>query len=325
MKKKITIIGILLLIAGLVGFLVIQMMYKKAERNVATEQAVIIDATQFATLYKDAADSANKLYLNKTIQLTGIVSSVSNNQENQTDIIITVQDSLPPISCTIDGMYKSINVPDTITIKGICSGILSNINLKNCIVLASKKYTGPIDTLPKLQKPKTQIDTSKNKATKTNTPESITIFKTQKAQIIFDAGGGLEDIKATNNKVEADIDIAGNVNFILAMLEFKFADALMQQHFNEEYVESAKFPTAKFKGKIVNNNEVNINKDGTYKAAIKGQITIHGITKEIQTTALIIVKNQTIKATATLKIILADFAVKSVAADEAVLKISCNF
>jgi polyisoprenoid-binding protein YceI len=325
MKKKLIIVGALLFIAGLVGFLVLQMMYKKAERNVATEQAITINPIQFATLYKNAEDSANKIYLNKTILLNGIISSVSDDQKEQTFITVETSDGLPQINCTIDGRYKSINVPDTITIKGVCTGILTNINLKNCIVLDSKKYTGTIDSLPKTKKIALQLDSLKKKIAESITFKNTPIFKTQKAQITFDAGSGVEDIKAMNNKVEADIDIAGNINFRLAMLEFIFADALMQQHFNEEYVESTKFPTAKFKGKIINNNEVNINKDGAYKAAIKGQLTIHGITKEVQTSALLIVKNQSIKATAALKIILADFAVKSAAADEAVLKITANF
>jgi polyisoprenoid-binding protein YceI len=323
MKKKLIIIGVLLLITALVGFLVIQMMYKKAERNVATEQAIIINPIDFATLYKNAEDSANKLYLNKTLQLSGVIAAISNEQPNQTDVTLKINDSLPLINCTIDGLYKNSNAGDTITIKGINTGILTNINLINCIVIDSKKYTGTV--IKEEQKSTGLIDTLTIKKAQSQQPLLPSVFKTSKAQIVFDAGGGIEDIKATNNQVEASIDIDGNVNFKLAMLQFKFADALMQQHFNEEYVESNKFPTAKFTGKIINNSEVTLLKDGTYKATIKGQLSMHGKTKDVQTIAQIIVKDKKIKATSTLKIILADFAVKSAAADEAELKIGANF
>lgn len=324
MKKKIIIIGILLLLVALVGLLVVKMMYKKAERNVSTEQAITVDPFYFSTLYKNNEDSANKLYLNKIVQLTGIVNEYTTDTTEQHSITIKLADSLPSVICALSNKYKSINVPDTITLKGICAGILSDIKLINCVVIDTKKYNGTIYPNPTEIKTVKKIDTSKNQKTPSEAPLPV-IFKTSKAKVSFDAGGGIEDIKATNNQVEANLDVDGNVNFKLAMLQFKFSDVLMQQHFNEEYVESAKYPTAKFIGKIINNNEVALNKDGNYKASIKGQLTIHGKTKDVQTTAEISVKGKKIKATAVLKIILADYAVKSAAADEAELKITADF
>lgn len=325
MKKKLIIIAILCLIFTLVGFLVAKLMYKKAERNVATEQAVTVDLAEFIRLYKTAEDSANKLYLNKVVQLTGVVDTYNIDIEDLHYLTIQIFDSFPSINCTLTDKYKSIGVADTITLKGICAGIVSDINLIDCDIISNKKYDGKVESDKQAKKSVTSIDTIKKTQTLVQQPTKPTVFKTATAQISFDAGGRLEDIKAVNNKVEANIDVDGNINFKLAMLQFKFADALMQQHFNEEYVESSKFPTAKFIGKIINNNEVHLNKDGTYKAAIKGQLTIHGITKQVQTNALLVVKNQSIKATAAIKIILADFAVKSAAADEAELKIIADF
>jgi polyisoprenoid-binding protein YceI len=325
MKKKLVIIGVLLLITAMVGFLVIKMMYKKAERNVATENAIEVNVKDFVTLFKNFEDSANKLYLNKTIKLTGIISSKSETPDNKTNFIISVNDSLPSIDCTVDALYKSINVPDTITIKAICTGILTNINLSNSILIDSRKYTGEIVPLEKEKTSINTIDTTKTKMPKPEDIITILVFKTNKAQITFDAGGGLEDIKATNNQVEATIDISGNITFKLAMLQFKFADLLMQQHFNEEYVESSKYPTASFIGKIENMDAVKLNTDGSYKATIKGKLTLHGVTKPIETTAQLDVKNQNIKAVSSFKIILANFAVKSAAADEAIIKITANF
>ena len=57
----------------------------------------------------------------------------------------------------------------------------------------------------------------------------------------------------------------------------------MQQHFNEDYMESGKYPKSTFKGKITNINKVNFQKDGTYPVKLKGMLEIHGVKKEIET------------------------------------------
>jgi polyisoprenoid-binding protein YceI len=55
----------------------------------------------------------------------------------------------------------------------------------------------------------------------------------------------------------------------------------MEEHFNENYMESAKFPKATFKGQIANLKDINFTKDGVYNATIEGDLTIHGVTKHI--------------------------------------------
>jgi len=76
------------------------------------------------------------------------------------------------------------------------------------------------------------------------------------------------------------------------MKGFEFDRALMMEHFNENYVESDKFPKAVFKGTIVNNAAVNYAKDGNYPAKVKGQMSLHGETKEIETEGKIISKRR---------------------------------
>lgn len=84
----------------------------------------------------------------------------------------------------------------------------------------------------------------------------------------------------------------------------------MQEHFNENYVESNKFPKAEFKGTITNNSEINYAKSGTYNAKIKGKLTIHGVTKDVETTGTIKVDTDHLKAESVFNIQLSDYDVK---------------
>ena len=79
------------------------------------------------------------------------------------------------------------------------------------------------------------------------------------------------------------------------MKGFEFEKALMQEHFNENYVESEKFPKTTFKGKIENIEAINFTKDGTYPAKISGDMTLHGVTNKVSTTGKFIVKEGKVK------------------------------
>jgi polyisoprenoid-binding protein YceI len=93
------------------------------------------------------------------------------------------------------------------------------------------------------------------------------------------------------------------------MKGFEFDRALMQEHFNENYVESSKFPKAEFKGTILNNEKINYGSEGKYKVEVKGLMTIHGETKEVSTTGEIEVKEGKIKAEANFSVLLADYKI----------------
>ena len=72
----------------------------------------------------------------------------------------------------------------------------------------------------------------------------------------------------------------------------------MQEHFNENYMESSKYPKATFKGTIENISEVNFDQDGTYEVTVNGDMTIHGVTNAFNTTATIEVEEGVISAEA---------------------------
>ncbi len=94
----------------------------------------------------------------------------------------------------------------------------------------------------------------------------------------------VEDIEAHNYQASGIIDTeSGEVVVSVLMKSFKFEKALMQEHFNENYIESDKFPKGKFKGTITNSDEINFQQSGSYIAKMKGTLNIHGVDKEIET------------------------------------------
>ena len=136
-------------------------------------------------------------------------------------------------------------------------------------------------------------------------------FYTKTGKINFFSKASLEDIEAKNKTVTAVIDSkTGAIQFSVQMKGFEFEKQLMQQHFNENYVESDKFPKGEFKGTITNNSDIKYTTDGTYTAKVKGKLTIHGVTKDVETTGTIKVAGGKLDATSAFNILLSDYDIK---------------
>ena len=136
-------------------------------------------------------------------------------------------------------------------------------------------------------------------------------FYTKTGKISFYSKAPLEDIEGKNKTVTAVLDSkSGAMQFAVQMKGFEFEKQLMQQHFNENYVESDKFPKAEFKGAITNNSDINYTKDGTYTAKVKGKLTIHGVTKDVETTGTLKINAGKIDATSTFNVLIADYNIK---------------
>jgi len=117
-------------------------------------------------------------------------------------------------------------------------------------------------------------------------------FFTKSGKIGFYSKAPLESIEAHNKSVTCVLDAkTGNLQFAVLMKGFEFEKALMQEHFNENYVESHKFPKAEFKGQITNTGDINFNKDDSYPVKVKGKLTIHGETRDVETDGTITVKD----------------------------------
>ena len=166
------------------------------------------------------------------------------------------------------------------------------------------------------------------------TVEAQTRFFTRNGKVYFNATAksSPEIVDATNEKATSILDVStGQLEFAVLMKAFIFEKALMEEHFNENYVESDKFPKASFKGSITNLNEINLLKDGIYHAKIIGKLTIHGITRDVQTTSGITVKGNSIYAKSDFKITLMDYGieipsiVKDKVANDATINIQINY
>jgi len=135
------------------------------------------------------------------------------------------------------------------------------------------------------------------------------IFITRNGYIGFFSKTPLEDIKAESRQAYAVIDASKkNLAFTCLVKGFLFKKELMQEHFNENFIESDKFPKANFLGNYT--GDVNLSKDGSYKVQVKGQLTLHGVTQTIDVPATLEVKDSKLIGTTEFKLTPGDFDIK---------------
>jgi len=107
----------------------------------------------------------------------------------------------------------------------------------------------------------------------------------------------VEVIEAHNNQVASVISTkTGSLAFEIINKSFKFERALMEEHFNENYIESGKFPKSTFSGKFTDFDVTNFSKEGSYKVNVEGDLNIHGVKKHIKTPGTIDIKGGKIYA-----------------------------
>jgi len=146
-------------------------------------------------------------------------------------------------------------------------------------------------------------------------------YMTRTGKISFNASSpkSPEKIEAVNNEVSSILNgKTGDFVFQALIKSFKFERELMQQHFNENYMESDKLPKSDFKGKITNIADANLAKDGTYNVTVAGKLTIHGVTNDVSVPGSITVKGKEVTAKAKFSVKMADYkiTVPTVVADK---------
>jgi polyisoprenoid-binding protein YceI len=115
-------------------------------------------------------------------------------------------------------------------------------------------------------------------------------YMTTAGKVQFFSDAPLEDISAVNSNVSSLINILTDSIFVrMKNTGFVFKNALMQEHFNENYMESTKYPHDSFKGKM--NQKIDYSKDGSYPVSATGKLTIHGVEKSETINGTLIVKN----------------------------------
>jgi hypothetical protein len=133
-------------------------------------------------------------------------------------------------------------------------------------------------------------------------------YVTKNGMISFYSEAPMEKIEAVNRQVNTALLVpSGDFVFKVLIKSFNFEKAMMQEHFNENYLESDKYPEATFLGKITNIKDINFKKEGTYPTSVEGKLTIHGQTQFVRQNGTIEIKNGTVIAKARFNILLSDY------------------
>jgi len=136
------------------------------------------------------------------------------------------------------------------------------------------------------------------------------LYMTRSGIIDFFSSTPIEDIKAINNQVSCVLNKeTGQFAFQVPIKAFTFKNALMQEHFNESYLESDIYPKAIFKGDITDWDNVKLSED-SLKILIEGDLTIHGIKNKIKQSGKIWVSSGIIYGESTFSVKLVDYQVK---------------
>ncbi|MEO9485494.1 MAG: YceI family protein [Ekhidna sp.] len=132
-------------------------------------------------------------------------------------------------------------------------------------------------------------------------------FKTSESYIKFYSDAPMEDIEAINKSATSIVDLTSKaIVIVIPIKSFDFKKELMQEHFNENYLESDKYPNATFKGKITDWDE----SEGVSKATAKGTLEIHGVTREVTIEGDIEKSKKSLNLSTVFNIRLEDYKVK---------------
>lgn len=132
------------------------------------------------------------------------------------------------------------------------------------------------------------------------------LFSVSKGTIIFWSDAPLELIKASSNQLKGIFNAEKKqFAFTLNVNTFKgFNSPLQQEHFNENYLESAKYPRASFEGKII--EDIDLKRDGIYSIRAKGNLTVHGVSQERILKCELTIKNNVVTVKSNFTVLLAD-------------------
>lgn len=134
------------------------------------------------------------------------------------------------------------------------------------------------------------------------------LFFTREGKISFFSEAPLENIEAHNNRGSSVYNAStGELEFSVLIQGFIFEKSLMQEHFNENYMESQKFPRATFKGKIRNHELIDLSKDGIYPFTIEGEMEIRSISQDLITKGEFIVNDGKISAETKFELAVGDY------------------
>ena len=135
------------------------------------------------------------------------------------------------------------------------------------------------------------------------------VFMTNTAKVQFFSETPVENISAVNSSVASLINSkTDSVFFKMKNTSFVFKNALMQDHFNENYMESQQYPFSTFKGKL--NEAIDFSKDGVYPVSVSGKMAIHGVERPVTATGQITVKDNKVTLASEILVRTADYKIE---------------
>src|SRR5258706_14947709 len=132
-------------------------------------------------------------------------------------------------------------------------------------------------------------------------------YSSEKSFVSFYSHAAIEDIAAKNTKASSIFNVAtGDIVFSIPIKEFQFAKSLMKEHFNDKYMDSEKLPKSTFQGKITG---FQVDAAGVQLTKATGELTIHGITKDIDVPGTVEIANGKVILKSTFVVKLEDFEI----------------
>lgn len=135
------------------------------------------------------------------------------------------------------------------------------------------------------------------------------LYKSKNGKVKFFSEAPLENIEATTEQATSVLNAStGEVAFSIPIKSFGFEKSLMQEHFNENYMESDKFPQATFAGKI--EGKIDMQSIAEQTLTVKGKLTIHGVTQERSIPVTLKIEKDGISGASKFKVKVADHKIE---------------
>jgi len=134
MKKSFRYIAVIFLFF-IIGAIIPYFVVNKPKRNVESEKGIEVTAAQLVKEYQASEPEANKKYLDKAIQVSGTVTEVKNNQDGNLTVALASDDVFTGVFCTLKTKETTPPAGAAVTIKGICSGMLSDVRLREAVIV----------------------------------------------------------------------------------------------------------------------------------------------------------------------------------------------
>lgn len=129
MKKRVYILALSALLICIA--LILFYRWNKPHQNIAVTTGIKIDATDLFKEFSETEKTATAKYNGKVLEISGIVSSISTNQEGKTIVQLQTDDPMFGINCTMDKNSK-FKEGEPVTLKGICSGFTTDVIIIRC-------------------------------------------------------------------------------------------------------------------------------------------------------------------------------------------------